>query len=122
MSDLDTEYTVVETRLPTPRETLYLGMADDSIKQAVPRLNESLSRLITLGTAMAGGALVFLKNDACTQWGRLVAMVSFFFALASAIYGSIPHAVEMKYEVPGIEEAFDKAANFGSSRISVGDF
>jgi hypothetical protein len=106
----DLEYTELESHVTTPTEKLYLALADEAIRQTIPRLNDALSRLVTLGTAMAGGSLVFLRDDVCTVWGRVLAAACFFLALATAIYGSIPRNPNVdRYEVPAIQGGFTRA-------------
>lgn len=82
---------VIEGRPLTPEEALLLGVADDGVKQAIPRLNDSINRMITLSTAMIAGALGVLKDDVCTFAGRVTAATLFFLALATALLASIPY-------------------------------
>lgn len=101
----------VEVRLATPEEEFYLALADEAYKQSVPRLNEAIARLITLGSALAGGALVFLKDEVCTPWCRVGAAFAFFGALAAAAWGSLPVTASVKYRVADIKRGVEEAAD-----------
>jgi hypothetical protein len=95
--------------LASPEDVFYLTIADDAIKQGIPRLNDTLGRLLTLSTALSGGAIALLKEDVCYGWWRVVAAVLFFLALACSTIGIIPFSsrvahipVEIKDEIERI--------------------
>jgi hypothetical protein len=90
---------IVTGRPATAEEEMTVAVADEAAKQAVPRLNEALNRLVTLSTAMTGGALAALKNDICTGWGRVGSATFFFLALAAAVVGSLPHVSRIEWEI-----------------------
>jgi hypothetical protein len=76
--------------LASPEDVFYLTIADDAIKQGIPRLNDTLGRLLTLSTALSGGAVALLKEDVCYGWWRVIAAAFFFLALACSAVGVIP--------------------------------
>ena len=106
----DQEHEIIEHRLVDPDEEYFLDLFLKSYERAVNRTNDALNRLVTLGTAMTGGALVLLKEDVCYGWWRVTAASLFFLALGTAIYGSVPAAIEMQFSGESVKTAFQKAA------------
>lgn len=103
---------VVEGVPTTPEHELLLALADDGVKLAVPRLNDALARLVTLSTAMAGGAVGFLKDDVCTTWGRVAAAAFFFLALVAAVGGSIPYVGGRDRDLETLAAEFDQVTRW----------
>jgi|GEM_PF-6998898 len=103
----------------TPEEKFYLDLADDAVKQSIPRLNDAINRLITLGSAMAGGSLVFLKDDVCAPWCRFLAAFGFFLALAYAVYASIPSPAQVTCDAPSIKKVFEDVADEKNRRVTI---
>jgi len=99
LSEILTADSEVSVHLTTPDEQIYFDISDDAIKQSLPRINEALTRFITLSTAMAAGALGFLKDEVSTGWGRILAAAFFFSALGSAVIGSIPYLTRSRREL-----------------------
>jgi hypothetical protein len=77
--------------VPLSKDDVFFGdLARRQIELSLNRVNDALNRLITLATALSGGALVGLKDDVCTGWGRVLAATLFFIALSLAVCGSVP--------------------------------
>lgn len=93
------EEDIVTGRPATAEEDAIVAIALEGVKQATSRLSESLSRLVTLSTAMTGGALAALKDDVCTGWGRVGAAAFFFLALAAAVAGSLPRLSRAEWDL-----------------------
>lgn len=85
------KYTLVSQRVPTPDENMWYAVREGNIKLGVPRLNDALSRLLTLSTALTGGAILWLK-EVCPEWSRLPAIAMFIAALGVAVWATIPYA------------------------------
>jgi hypothetical protein len=108
-----TEYQVIESRDLTPDEKLWLDMRDEAIKQTPSKVSETITRLITLTTALAGGAIGVLKDDVCTGWGRVLAATFFFAALVAAVIGAHPRTAPLPmFPVDDIKVAIRKALGF----------
>lgn len=92
---------VIEHRLETAEEKFFAELWYKGFELALGRANDALSRAINLGTAMAGGSLVLLKEDICYGWWRVIAASLFLTGLAVAVYGSSPllSAAPMNSEV-----------------------
>jgi hypothetical protein len=100
----------VTVRLADADECFFLDAWNKSFEGTVARLTDSLNRLVTLGTAMAGGALVLLKEDVCYGWFRVVAAGLFFLALGCAVYGSVPVRVRMSFSPASVRQQLARAA------------
>lgn len=102
---------VTGQRLATAEETFYVTLQDDEIRASVPRLNEAISKMLTLATALAGGSLVFLKEDVCVPWARVAAAALFFVALGVAAFGLIPARGWYSQDIDRIREQRQGAVN-----------
>jgi hypothetical protein len=116
MSDADEPTVLIDNppdatvRLADADECFFLDAWNKSFEGIVARLTDSLNRLITLGTAMAGGALVLLKEDVCYGWFRVAAAGLFFLALACAVYGAVPVRVRMSFSPESVRQQLARAA------------
>lgn len=99
----------VEGRACTAEEEFFLKLDEEGIRQLVPRLNDALTRMLTLTTALAGGTLALLKDDVCTGWGRVAAALCFFAALLAAAYGTIPYQRAYRRDPAEVVAALDAA-------------
>lgn len=81
---------IVDHHLTTDEEKYFTELWLKGFELSLARANDALSRAITLGTALAGGSLVLLKEDICYGWWKIAAAALFLVALAVAIYGSTP--------------------------------
>lgn len=103
------EYVAVESRACTAEEEYFLKLDEESVRQAIPRLNDALARLLTLATALAGGTLGLLKDDVCSGWGRVGAALCFFLAVLVAAYGVVPFQRTRLSTPEEIADALDAA-------------
>jgi hypothetical protein len=94
--------------LASPEDVFYLTIADDTIKQGIPRLNDTLGRLLTLSTALSGGAVALLKEDLCYGWWRVIAAVMFFLALGCSSIGVIPFSSRVPHIPVAIKDEIER--------------
>jgi hypothetical protein len=81
----------VEVYQGTADDHFYTQLQYDGIKQSIPRLNDSLARMLTLTSALSGGAFGLLKDDVCTGWGRVLTLAAFLAAVVVSAIGCIPY-------------------------------
>lgn len=109
----DEDYKIVSERDLTPDENLWLDIRAEGIKQTPGRVADSLVRLVTLATALAGGAVGVLKDDVSTEWGRFGAATFFFAALLAAAIGSLPRAATVPdFPIEAVRDAIRKPLLF----------
>jgi hypothetical protein len=107
------QFVIVSERDLTPDENLWLDIRADGIKQTPARVSESLVRLVTLATALAGGAIGVLKDDVSTSWGRFGAAAFFFAALLAAAIGSLPRSAALPdFPVEAVRGSIQGALRF----------
>lgn len=107
------EYVILSERDLTPDENLWLDIRIDAIKQTPSRVSDSLVRLVTLATALAGGSIGVLKDDVSTPWGRIAAASLFFAALLAAAIGSLPRSASIpQFPVDAVRDAIQGALRF----------
>ena len=104
---------ILSEREPTPDENLWLDMRAEAVKATPGRVSDALARLLTLSTAMAGGAIGVMKDDVSVPWGRAGAAAMFFAALVAAAVGSLPRtAVLPAFPAADIRAAVHRAVGF----------
>lgn len=96
--------------LTSPDDCYFLDAWNRSFEASVARMNDALSRLVTLSTAMAGGAILLLKEDVCYGWWRVIAAGFFFLALASATVGAIPITSSVRFDPKSVRAKFADSA------------
>lgn len=110
-----TEDEILQGQPADPYDCFLLDWGQETVKQTIPRLTEALQRVSTLATAMLGGSLFFLKDDACPPAFRVAAMLAFVAALAAAYHGTLPHTEPMRMNDPRSVERFKaKVADYRS--------
>lgn len=75
--------------------SLFAGSAEEAVrtellKRVIPTTNDAVARMLTLSTALAGGAVALLTSDVCYGWWKVLAVFSFFTALCVSAFGSLP--------------------------------
>lgn len=104
---------ILSERELTPDERLWLDVRAESVKATPARVSDALGRLLTLATAMAGGAIGVMKDDVSTGWGRAAATAMFFVAVVAAAVGSLPRtAVMPTFPAADIRDAVRRAVGF----------
>jgi hypothetical protein len=103
---------VVESRLTTQEEQFFLDSWCRGLESSLARVNEALGKMVTLATAMAGGSVLFLKDDACTGWGRFTATILFVVAVVIGAYGSIPRSRPVEYQPEAVKASLIESAAF----------
>ena len=116
MTDFD-DTEIIEGVYPTAEDAVTFLIADDAKKQAVPRLNDAIGKMVTLSTALAGGTLLFLKDDVCTTWGRLFAGLFFVLALCSSAFGSIPYTARGPHDRDSLNLEFESVCRWKRQAI-----
>lgn len=76
-------------RPATDEEVFLLDWGRETYKGTIPRLNDALGRVITLSTALLGGSIYFVKDDALPPFFRVMAMFCFLAALSAAFAGTL---------------------------------
>lgn len=99
---------IVSGRALTPEEDFWVDIHEDNVKLGVPRLNDAIGRLLTLATALTGGAILWLK-DVCPDWSRLPATFLFIGAVGVAVWAAIPYSVRGNDRPPEIAARHDRA-------------
>lgn len=111
MSDDDCLISTGTSRALTAEEKFYYEARYRQVELSLTRMNDSLNRLVTLGTAMCGGALVLLKEDICPVWWRVATAALFFLALATGVLGSVPVAVSGSDDPAAVRDGMVYAAS-----------
>lgn len=108
---------VLQGRALTPYEDFFLDLGLKGYEASIVRMNESLNRLLTLSTAMAGGSIALLRQDICFGWWRIIAVSMFFLALAVSAFGSIPTKNDNMPTPLSIRDEYVRAARVKSGWI-----
>src|SRR5262245_10946070 len=88
-------------REPSEQELFLIGLGDELIRRDLPFLNEVLRQLVTLSTALAGGAIAILNNTRVGFRGEIVgAIACFLVALVVALWGMLPKSGEITRRAP----------------------
>lgn len=80
----------VESKLADPRDAFFIELGHEAVKQSVPTLNDALTKMVVLGTAVVGGGLTLLDKTAVTWWGRVGFLSLATVSLIAALYGLLP--------------------------------
>jgi len=80
-------------RVPNKLEEYLIDLNHRSVELSLARVSDSLARCITLGTALAGGSLVLLKEDSCYGWWKVASASLCLMGLIVAIIGASPHTI-----------------------------
>lgn len=99
----------IQCGVPTREQELTQAIADEGLKQSIPRLNDAIGKMLTLATAMAGGSLAFLKDDICPPWGRMAAGFFFILSTAAAAFASIPYSSQSSPALEDLDAQFKSA-------------
>lgn len=94
---------VGETLDISPEDNAEIDEVWENIKKSVPRLDDYLSKLLTLVTALIGGGLVLGKGDVVPFGWSFAAIVALFASLLFILYGLHPTQVILSY--PTLEGA-----------------
>jgi hypothetical protein len=84
---------LVSHRPLSPDEEYWMAVGQEGHKHSLTRLNDAIGRLLTLTTALTGGAVLWLK-EVCPDWARFPAIGLFVAALGLAVWAAIPHGRE----------------------------
>lgn len=88
------------------RDNMLLDWGIETLKQSIPRLNDSLQRTATLATALLGGSLFFVKDDSCPPFFRMTSMFLILISLAGAFFGSLARSESVQLSDPNDIERF----------------
>lgn len=86
----DLEPIVVQGHPPTAEEAALHGDYLKTREQTVPTLNDYLTKLVTLDTALIGGGFLIAKGDVLPYWCGFAVLVALVVSLGCAIYGLSP--------------------------------
>lgn len=82
---------VIEAELCTNTEDIRLfALGQDIIKNSIPLLNDILSKMLTLNTAMIGGGIAAAKADVMSPQVLLPSIATFLVALVLTLAGMLP--------------------------------
>lgn len=91
---------VIEAQYADPVDVFYLEWGRETLKQVIPRLTDSLQRVITLATALLGGSMFFASSDVVPSHFRAAAMILFLASLSMALYGILPYSAPVGLNDP----------------------
>jgi hypothetical protein len=105
---IDRDDAVIPAQYADPEDVFYLDWARETYKQSLPRLLDSLQRVITLATALLGGAIFVASAAAVPDWFRVPAMSLFLVSLSVAFYGTMPYSESVELNDPGRVREFKR--------------
>lgn len=86
----DQAITPIQSEYPDPRDRSYFEWNESAIKEIPTVLSDTLTRIVTLSTALIGGSVYFLNESVMDRFFRVGMTVCFTVALALAFYGLWP--------------------------------
>ncbi|WP_143166325.1 hypothetical protein [Halomonas cupida] len=87
-------------RQPTEDEVFYRQWGYETVKANISTANDVLRLLITMNVALLGGGAAFLHESTITDGFRIVLLVAFFIALATALIGVYPKETKIDARIP----------------------
>lgn len=91
----------------TSEEKVILKVAEDSIKETIPTLQEMLGRFITLDTALIGGGFALVKSEVIAREIAVTSVLFFLASLAFALWGVWPVKWTFRFAVLHEVKKFD---------------
>jgi hypothetical protein len=81
---------IIEAQKPTKEELFFVDLALQAFAGTIPRLNDYLSKIIVLDTALIGGSIFWLTSETMRPFFRLAVVCTFIASLVLACLGLYP--------------------------------
>jgi len=108
--------------VPTEEEIFYVAWGREGLKSEMEGVGDSLKQLVTLSSAMAGGALV-LNHGAIKHPFDIIAILCFIFCLGISFCGTMPYAGNVDLQKPYAIKSFrEKAVSWKHGILKIAAF
>jgi len=100
----------VEMELASANEQFLCDWGRESLKAAVPGLNDMLNRLAVLNGVLIGGAVLWVEKGLMPTWARAAFVFCLIFSLTFAVFGAYPKGRIVNVNDPDDVWEFEKSS------------